>query len=102
MLAAERTLAAWWRTALAAQAAGIGLARLLGDDAPALLVRGGASLAVGLSFLVLWMALQRYRQTARRVESEYVERVPRTEMWLGTALLALLAGVAATIVWLPG
>ncbi len=99
MLASERTLAAWWRTAIAALAAAVGLVKLLEEEVePLLLVRLAATLPILLALLVLYVGARRYSSTAKRIEAECVERVPRMELWIGTTLLTLLAAAAA-IVW---
>lgn len=103
MLASERTLAAWWRTVIAALAAAVALAEVHGDIRPALMTRAAASLSILLALLILFVAARRYTTTANWIESEWVERVPRTELWVGTALLSLLCAAAAGVVWLmPG
>lgn len=102
LLASERTLAAWWRTAIAALAAAVALVKLYGEVQPAWLIRAAASAAIALALLVLFVGARRYAATARRVESEFVDRVPRAEIWIGTGLLTLLAVAAAVIVWSGG
>jgi putative membrane protein len=97
LLASERTLAAWWRTAIAAA-----LVQLYGEVQPDWLVRAAASAAIALALLVLFVGARRYATTARRVESAFVDRVPRAEIWIGTGLLSLLAVAAAVIVWFGG
>ena len=99
MLASERTLAAWWRTAIAALAAAVGLVKLVGGNEAAPEIRLGATLAILLALLVLFIGARRYQHTAARIESECVERVPRLELWIGTGLLTLLAIAAAVLVW---
>lgn len=99
MLASERTLAAWWRTALAALAVAVGLAKLFGEVERLLLVRAAATLPVLLALLILFVAARRYGSVARGIEAESVERVPRAELWIGTGLLTLLAAAACAIVW---
>lgn len=100
ILAGERTLAAWWRTALASLAAAVGLVKILGGFQPTWLPRAAAALPIGLAVLVLAFAARRYRRTARRVEAECVERVPRAEVWIGTGLLGTLAVAVGALVCL--
>lgn len=99
MLASERTLAAWWRTVIASLAAAVALVKLYDEVRPAWLVRTAATLPVLLAVLILFMAARRYRRTARRIESECVDRVPRGELWIGTTLLGLLCVAAGWAVW---
>lgn len=99
MLANERTLAAWWRTAMTALAGSAGLAQLFGDFGIPWLIRGGASLLVALAIVILGVAFRRYQATASRVESDGVSRVPRSQLWIGTGLLALVAVVVAAAIW---
>lgn len=99
LLASERTLAAWWRTALAALAAAVALSKLFDEVAGPVLIRAAATLPILLALLILFVAARRYSTTARSIESESVERVPRTELWVGTGLLGLLAAAALGIVW---
>jgi len=101
MLANERTLAAWWRTAMAALAAAVGFAHLFGDN-PAWLVKGGASALVLLALLVLLVDFRRYRATARRVEaSETVDRIAAWALRAGSLLLTAAALAAGLSIWLP-
>lgn len=100
MLANERTLAAWWRTAMAALAAAVGFVQLFGDAELGWLVRGGASCLVVLAYAVLGFAFQRYEATARRIENEHVTPVSRWALWMGTALLGLAAAIAGISVWI--
>lgn len=99
MLASERTLAAWWRTVIASLAAAVAFAKIYGEVEPVWAVRAAATLPVALALVVLFVAARRYTATARRIESECVERVPRAELWLGTALLFLLCFAAGWAVW---
>lgn len=99
LLASERTLAAWWRTALAALAAAVGLVKLFEEVERVVLVRLAGTLPVLLAVLILFVAFRRYQATARAIESESVDRVPRGELWIGTGLLALLAAAGGGIVW---
>lgn len=55
-----------------------------------------------IALLVLFVGARRYAATARRVENEFVERVPRAEIWVGTGLLVVLAIAAGVIVWTGG
>ena len=66
---------------------------------PAWLVRTAASMPVLLALVILFMAARRYTATAKRIESECVERVPRLELWIGTALLFMLCLAAGWAVW---
>lgn len=102
MLASERTLAAWWRTAIAALAAAAALVKLYGDVRPIWPVQAAAGAAILLALLVLFTAARRYSTTARGVENESVERVPRAELWIGTFLLALISLAVAAAVWWMG
>ena len=102
MLASERTLGAWWRTVIAALAAAIAVAEIHDDVRPLWIIRATASLPILLALLILFVAARRYTATARRIESEFVERVPRAELWIGTALLFLLCVAAALVVWVLG
>lgn len=99
MLASERTLAAWWRTALASLAVAVALSKLYEDVASPALIRIAATLPILLAILILFVAARRYSKTARTIEAERVGRVPRFELWIGTALLGMLAAVAAAIIW---
>lgn len=99
LLANERTLAAWWRTAMTAHAAAVAFAKLLGDIHPPWLVPAGATCLVLLAFAVLASAFARYRETARKMESDDVDRIPRWSLWSGTLLLALAGLAALFAVW---
>lgn len=100
MLSNERTLAAWWRTSLAALAAAVAFARLFGGE-PGWLIKGGATALVLLALLMLWMAFRRYRRTARRLHAhESVDEVTSWTLAAGTSLLLVAAGVAAFSIWL--
>ena len=100
MLASERTLAAWWRTVIAALGAAIVLIKLYDHVRPIWIVRAAATLPILLALLILFLAARRYASTARRIENEWVERVPRAELWIGSALLLLLSAAATVLVWL--
>jgi len=100
MLAGERTLAAWWRTAIAALASAVGLVKILDGFQPPWIPRAAAALPILLALLILFFAARRYVRTARRVEAECVERVPQTELWVGTSLLAILAVAVGALIWL--
>ncbi|PAX09253.1 DUF202 domain-containing protein [Sphingomonas lenta] len=99
MLASERTLAAWWRTVIASLAAAIALVKIYEEVEPAWAVRAAATVPVALALVILFVAARRYTRTAKRIESECVERVPRAELWVGTALLFLLCLAAGWAVW---
>jgi putative membrane protein len=99
MLASERTLAAWWRTVIAALAASVGLVKLFGSVREQWLVRTAATMPILLALLILFVAARRYSSTARRIETESVDRVPRAELWIGTVLLTLLAVAVAALTW---
>jgi putative membrane protein len=99
-LANERTLAAWWRTAMAGFALALGFAKLFGDVQPAWLVRTGASLLILLGAVILWTALRTYERSAKRIEAEHVVEISRRTLWIGTALLATVAGIIAAAVWM--
>jgi len=100
MLAGERTLAAWWRTAIAALAAAVGLVKVMAGFEPTWIPRAAATAAVLLASLILFVAARRYVRTARRVEAECVERVPQTELWVGTGLLAVISVAVSALVWM--
>lgn len=54
-------------------------------------------MAILLAALILFIAARRYVRAARRVEAECVERVPQTELWVGTGLLAILAAAVGAL-----
>ena len=99
-LANERTLAAWWRTAMAAFALALGFTALFGDVEPAWLIRAGATLLVIYGALILWTASSTYERTARCIETQHVVAVSRRMVRVGTLLLAIVAAICATTVWL--
>ena len=99
MLASERTLAAWWRTVIASLAAAIALVKIYEEVRPAWLVRVAATAPVMLALVILFVAARRYTTTAKRIENECVERVPRAELWVGTGLLFALCIAAGWAVW---
>jgi putative membrane protein len=100
MLAAERTLSAWWRTAMAALAVAVAFARLFGDVQPQWLIRGGATLPILLAFLIIAVAFRRYRQTSKNINNQEVRSLSALALALGTGLLALSAVVAGVVTWL--
>ncbi|MFC4170605.1 YidH family protein [Microvirga sp. GCM10011540] len=100
MLAAERTLAAWWRTAMAALAGAVGFVRLFGDVQPQWVIRGGATLLIALALVILFVAYGRYRRTSRRINNEEVRSLSVWSLAAGTGLLVLAAGVAGAVTWL--
>lgn len=99
ILAAERTLSAWWRTAMAALAGAVGFVRLFGDVQPQWLIRGGASVLVLLALLILAIAFRRYRQTARKIDNQEVRSLSTPSLAAGTGLLVLAAAVAGGVIW---
>lgn len=101
MLANERTLAAWWRTALAGAGGAVAFARLFGDVEPVYLIRGAATGLVVFALLVIVVALRRYRGVGRRIDAEDVDAMSRLALYGGTALLAGVALAAGGVVWLP-
>ncbi|MBJ6124613.1 YidH family protein [Microvirga splendida] len=100
MLAAERTLSAWWRTAMAALAVAVGFARLFGDVQPQWLIRGGATLPILLALIIIGFAFRRYRQTSKNINNQDVRSISAPALALGTGILALAAVVAGIVTWL--
>lgn len=99
MLANERTLAAWWRTAMGAIAAAVAFARLFGDVGPDWLVRSGATVLVAFGVMILVLSHRRYLETARRIDPENVDRLSRLWLNTGMVLLVIVALVAGAAVW---
>ncbi|WP_052341119.1 DUF202 domain-containing protein [Salinarimonas rosea] len=99
-LANDRTLAAWWRTAMAAIAAAIVFPRLFSDIEPDWLLRAGASGLALLALVVLALGFRRYRATAARIAPDHVARLSRVSLLLGTALLAGVALLSGALAWL--
>jgi putative membrane protein len=100
MLSNERTLAAWWRTAIAAVAGGVAFTRLYGDVGPQWLIRSGASALVALGLLILVVSMWRYRRTAARIDPGDIERVPKTGLLVGGLLLAASIMAAGAAIWM--
>ncbi|WP_230532742.1 YidH family protein [Microvirga roseola] len=100
MLAAERTLSAWWRTAMAALAGAVGFVRLFGDVQPQWLIRGGATLLIGLAVLIVGIAFRRYRKTSKKINNLEVRSLSLPALAAGTGLLVIAAAVAAAVTWL--
>lgn len=100
ILANERTLGSWWRTAMTADAAAVGFARFFQSSEPSWLIRSGATCLVLLAFVAILVAHRRYEQTIRRLEIAHVNKISRQWIWLGATLLGLASIAAGIAIWL--
>ncbi|WP_349368231.1 DUF202 domain-containing protein [Salinarimonas sp.] len=99
-LANERTLAAWWRTAMAAIAAAVVFPRLFSEIEPDWLIRAGATVLAFVALLMLGVGWRRYSVTTRRIGANHVGPFSRLPLAIGTLLLAAVALLAGGLAWL--
>jgi putative membrane protein len=99
-LANERTLAAWWRTAMAAIAAAVVFPRLFADLQPDWLIRLGSNALAVVALLMLAVGWRRYRATLRRIGANHVEPFSRLPLAAGSLVLAGVAVLAGALAWL--
>ncbi|MFK7601311.1 YidH family protein [Deinococcus sp. SM5_A1] len=96
-LAAERTFAAWGRTALSCIGVGLAATRLFGDLEPRWLLRVLAVGLVGLGVLALAFGFRSYGKSARDLEQSGEHTV--SLWWIG-AFAVVLAGLGVAGVFL--
>ena len=94
LLAVERTVSAWIRTGIAAMAAGVGIARLLGAVQPAWITRAIGALLVLVGAGSYAVGLWRYIQACEEMESRGLEMTP-TAVLAGLVIALLLSAALA-------
>ncbi len=102
LLAGERTFSAWVRTGVAATAAGLGIAKLLGSIGPPWMTRTVGAILILAGAASYSIAMWRYSQSYHNLKLEGMKVTP---LWtLGLVILALLASAALAFVllWHPG
>jgi putative membrane protein len=101
LLAVERTVSAWIRTGIAAMAAGVGIARLLGAVQPAWITRAIGALLVLVGAGAYSVGLWRYVQAREEMESRGLEMTPKEVMVGLIVALVLSAALAFALLFIP-
>lgn len=94
LMAEERTFSAWIRTGLASVASGLGVVKLLAEQAPSRTITLLGVLLVIAGAMAFAFAFYGYRQGMRRWQAALPRAVPLWIIGFFTMLLALAAGLA--------
>jgi putative membrane protein len=100
LLAKERTFSAWTRTGLSCLAAGLGIARLLGDTDAALVARILGALLILTGGIIFVIGFLSYRKALIKLKEEGVRETPIWLIGLISLFMALGSLLALVLVLL--
>ncbi|NNE88973.1 MAG: DUF202 domain-containing protein [Silicimonas sp.] len=100
VLANERTFAGWMRTGMACIGVALGLKAVFRQTDYPLLAKSVAEVFIVCAIVIFWSAVQKSRQTHKRMSDHDVDAQPARNMTILATILTIGAIATGIILWL--
>lgn len=99
IMANERTFASWIGTGLGTVGIAIGLKAVFGATNPTWVAKAVASMFLGISILIYWLARRQACKTLARLTQKDAEAMPTKNFTLITVVMTLATVFTGAVLW---